>query len=95
MRRSHRPGQCELLLGRKKGRRLEYAGRVEYGFAGDTRRTLLQALEASRQPQCPFADREPKDGQWVRPELRVEVRYSTQSKPGQLRHAVFRGMATP
>ena len=55
---------------------------------------MLAALEDLRQPDCPFADRQPRDGQWIQPKLLVEVRYSTQSVPGQLRHAVFRGIAT-
>jgi len=85
----------ELLVGRKKAQRLDYAGRVGFGFTVEAARSLLQMLEAFRQPKCPFDDKKPRDGQWVRPELHVEVRYSTQSKPGQLRHAVFRGTAKP
>src|SRR5688500_1837893 len=68
----------ELLVGRRKGRRLEYAGRVGFGFTVEGARAMLAALEALRQAECPFADREPRDGQWVQPKLHVEVRYSTQ-----------------
>jgi bifunctional non-homologous end joining protein LigD len=82
----------ELLMGRRKGRALNYVGRVAFGLAGEAK-NVLAILQKMRQNECPFADKKPRDGQCVRPRLKAEVEYSTQSKPGQLRHAVFRGIA--
>ncbi len=49
----------ELLMGRRRGRWLEYAGRVAFGLSGQE---LLPRLEAMRQDKCPFSDKLPRDG---------------------------------
>jgi hypothetical protein len=79
-------------MGRRRGRQLTFAGRVAFGLAG---RELLPRLEEIRQGECPFADKQPRNGLWVQPRLKAEVEYSTQSKPGQLRHAVLRQLIDP
>ena len=66
---------------------------VGFGLGYQDAKDLLAKLEAMHQDDCPFADRQPSDGQWVRPVLKAEVEYSTQSKPWQLRHAVFQGIS--
>jgi bifunctional non-homologous end joining protein LigD len=81
-----------LMLGRKKGKKLEYAGQVGFGFTAKMQDELLDRLRKIQQEKSPFEGKVAEKGFWVKPSLKVEVRYSTQSKTAQLRHATFRGV---
>ena len=83
-----------LLLGvYDEASHLIYAGRVGTGFDNNTARALKEKLLPLAAEKSQLFDR-PKDaeGNWVMPELVVEVSFAVWTKAGRLRHAVFHGL---
>ncbi|MEE1735499.1 non-homologous end-joining DNA ligase [Streptomyces sp. BE147] len=66
---------------------LRYVGSVGTGWS-DTERTILaQLLATAMADTCPFTDTPPATrAQWVQPRLVAEVRYTTRTRAGRLRH---------
>jgi bifunctional non-homologous end joining protein LigD len=92
-----RSGFGALLLAVHDGRgRLEYAGKVGTGFTEATLKELHRQLERREQSSPPHsggAGAAPLRGvHWVRPELVAQVRFSSWTEDGRLRHPTFRGL---
>jgi bifunctional non-homologous end joining protein LigD len=81
-----------LYLGRRKGKELVYAGKVDHGF--DT--TLAKELQARLKPLIrktqPYGKRIAHRGVWVEPSLLAEIEYRAKSAEGKVRHPVFKGI---
>ena len=90
-----------LLVGLRKGRKLEYAGRVGTGFTAATLASLYKKLHALETDASPFAGELPGPGRygqsageihWVKPELVAEIRYASVTQDKLLRQASFVGL---
>jgi bifunctional non-homologous end joining protein LigD len=81
-----------LYLGRRKGKELVYAGKVDHGF--DT--TLAKELQARLKPLIrktqPYGKRIAHRGIWVEPSLLAEIEYRAKSAEGKVRHPFFKGV---
>lgn len=77
-----------LLVGeRHPGGGLRYAGSVGTGWSDAERTRLAELLGVAAVGTCPFDETPPVAGaHWVLPRLVGEVRYSTRTKAGRLRH---------
>ena len=88
-------GVGALLLGYYKGGDLIYAGRTGTGFTQKTHKVLRDKLEALEEKSSPFL-RLPGDAKrgatWVKPELVVQVRFSTWTADDLVRQAAFLGV---
>lgn len=75
-----------VLVGRRAGGRLVYAGRVGTGWSEGERTELAALLAASASERCPF-DPVPRipGARWVLPRLVGEVGFSTRTRAGLLR----------
>ncbi|MCL1593112.1 MAG: DNA ligase D [Actinomycetia bacterium] len=83
-----------ILIAARRGRELQYAGRVGSGFSEATRRALLAELRTLVHDQHAVIGA-PKDlqrGSWVSPDLTCEVRYKEYTSAGHLRQPVFLGI---
>ncbi|MEO8118873.1 MAG: DNA ligase D [Rhodoferax sp.] len=91
-----RTGLGALLLGvHDADQKLRYAGNVGSGFDNQTLRDLKARLSTLHSDRCPFADLPSTvKGQWVKPQLLVEVAFSEWTAAGRIRHGVFRGLRT-
>jgi bifunctional non-homologous end joining protein LigD len=97
-----------LLVGYYDDGQLRYAGKVGTGFADATLAALHSTLKEIGQSRCPFADlpetkrssrygialtpAEMKRCHWVEPKLVGQVRFSSWTRDGKLRHPVFLGL---
>lgn len=84
-----------LLLGYYQDGQLVYAGRTGTGFNQKTHKLLRDRLEKLRQPKTAFHNppaEAKKDAVWVKPEMVVEVRFSTWTKDHLVRQAAFLGL---
>ncbi|MET7287182.1 ATP-dependent DNA ligase [Streptomyces sp. NPDC005573] len=79
-----------VLVGRRDGGRLRYAGRVGTGWDEAERAGLAALLRAAASEDCPFdpAPRIP-DARWVLPRLVGEVGFSTRTRAGLLRQPTW------
>lgn len=97
-----RSGFGALLVGLREGAKLRYAGRVGTGFSGDTLDMLMKRLVPLATDHMPFREKPTLSDRWggnskptmhwVRPELVVEVEYTTITDGGILRQASFQGV---
>ncbi|WP_022889463.1 ATP-dependent DNA ligase [Agromyces italicus] len=74
---------------------LEYVGRVGSGFRERELERLLARLDATVQPDAPFAEvpaADAADAVWVRPELVGEIEFSEWTGTGVARHPRWRGL---
>jgi bifunctional non-homologous end joining protein LigD len=78
-------------VGRRKGKDLTYAGKVDQGFdkasAADLRKRLTPLIKTQ-----PYTRRIAHKGIWVEPELLVEIEYRAKSSEGNVRHPFFKGL---
>ncbi|KGD86911.1 ATP-dependent DNA-ligase [Achromobacter sp. RTa] len=90
-----------LLVGLRKGRKLEYAGRVGTGFSAATLSSLHKKLSALEADASPFDGELPGPGRygrgagevhWVKPELVAEIHYAGLTQDKLLRQASFVGL---
>ncbi|MCY1511923.1 Multifunctional non-homologous end joining protein LigD [compost metagenome] len=90
-----------LLVGLRKGRKLEYAGRVGTGFSAATLSSLHKKLSALETDASPFDAELPgpgRDGRsaggihWVKPQLVAEIHYASLTRDKLLRQASFVGL---
>ena len=89
-----RDGFRALVLGRWNDRsELVYIGRVGTGFTDRLLTTIRTRLDGIAQRENPFANVKAKHFEqpvhWVQPMLVAQVRYSTWTGDGKLRHPVF------
>ena len=81
-----------IYVGRRKGKDLVYAGKVDHGFdkksAADLRKRLTSLIRKTR----PYSKRVARKGIWVEPELLAEIEYRAKSAEGKVRHPFFRGV---
>jgi bifunctional non-homologous end joining protein LigD len=88
-------GVGALLLGYYRDGKLVYAGRTGTGFTQKTHRMLRDSLEELEQEATPFealpADAK-KGARWVKPEMAVQVRFSTWTADDLVRQAAFLGV---
>jgi bifunctional non-homologous end joining protein LigD len=82
-----------LLVGRRDGDRLAFAGGVGTGFDQRTLASLLSKLRQRITPLCPFDPEPPReyrrDATWVRPDLTARIELTEFTNDGFVRHASF------
>ncbi len=85
-----------LVLGQYEGGRMVYKGNVGTGIAKREREELASRLVEIRVDQSPFEDDIAIDGQpvWVKPEISVQVRFTSWTHAGFMREPVFVGLVT-
>ena len=88
-------GVGALLLGYYRDGKLIYAGRTGTGFTRKTHKSIRTKLNGLVQADVPF-EQVPADAsrgvRWVRPELVVQVRFSTWTADNLVRQAAFLGV---
>jgi bifunctional non-homologous end joining protein LigD len=81
-----------IYLGRRKGKDLVYAGKVDHGFdktsAAELRRRLTPLIRKTQ----PYSKRIPHKAIWVEPQLLAEIEYRAKSAEGKVRHPFFKGL---
>jgi bifunctional non-homologous end joining protein LigD len=81
-----------LYVGRRKGKDLVYAGKVDHGFdktsAAELRRRLMPLIRKTQ----PYAKRIAHKATWVEPKLLAEIEYRAKSAEGKVRHPLFKGL---
>ncbi|MCQ1579297.1 non-homologous end-joining DNA ligase [Streptomyces parvus] len=76
-----------VLVGERHDGRLHYAGSVGTGWSQAERTRLAALLKVAASDACPFAQVPPVTGaRWVLPRLVGEVRYTSRTRAGRLRH---------
>lgn len=76
-----------VLVGERHDGLLDYAGSVGTGWSQAERTRLAALLQATTTDACPFAQIPPVTGaRWVLPQLVGEVRYTSRTHAGRLRH---------
>lgn len=81
-----------IYLGRRKGRDLIYAGKVDHGFDKESAAALRKRLTPLIRKTQPYAKRIAHRGIWVEPKLKAEIEYRAKSAEGKVRHPVFLGL---
>jgi len=81
-----------LYLGRRKGRELIYAGKVDHGFNSTSAKDLQARLKPLIRKTQPYSKRIAHQGIWVEPELLAEIEYRAKSAEGKVRHPFFKGV---
>lgn len=81
-----------LILGRREGEELIYAGKVDHGFTRGIERDIRTRLSPLIQKAQSFSRKIKKpNAVWVKPDLLAEVEYRAKSAEGKLRHPSFKG----
>lgn len=81
-----------IYLGRRKGKDLVYAGKVEHGFDTASAKDLQARLKPLIRKTQPYAKKIAHRGIWVEPSLLAEIEYRTKSAGGKVRHPFFKGL---
>jgi bifunctional non-homologous end joining protein LigD len=81
-----------LYVGRRKGKDLIYAGKVDHGFDKDIAEDLRTRLKPLIQKAQPYTKKIAHRGTWVEPSLLAEIEYRAKSAEGKVRHPVFKGL---
>jgi bifunctional non-homologous end joining protein LigD len=81
-----------LYVGRRKGKELVYAGKVDHGFDKAAAADLRKRLEPLVRKTQPYSKRVAHKGIWVEPKLLAEIEYRAKSAEGKVRHPVFKGL---
>jgi bifunctional non-homologous end joining protein LigD len=81
-----------IYVGRRQGRDLIYAGKVDHGFDKASAADLRERLTPLIRKTQPYTKRIARKGIWVEPELLAEVEYRAKSAQGKVRHPFFRGV---
>jgi bifunctional non-homologous end joining protein LigD len=81
-----------LYLGRRKGRELLYAGKVDHGFDSVSCKDLQARLKPLIRKTQPYSKKIAHRGIWVEPSLLAEIEYRAKSAEGKVRRPFFRGL---
>jgi bifunctional non-homologous end joining protein LigD len=81
-----------LYVGRRKGRDLVYAGKVDHGFDNDIAKDLRARLKPLIREAQPYTKKIAHRATWVEPTLLAEIEYRAKSAEGKVRHPVFKGL---
>jgi bifunctional non-homologous end joining protein LigD len=81
-----------IYLGRRKGKELIYAGKVDHGFDSASAKDLQARLKPLIRETQPYAKKIAHRGIWVEPSLLAEVEYRAKSAEGKVRHPFFKGI---
>jgi bifunctional non-homologous end joining protein LigD len=81
-----------IYVGRRKGKDLIYAGKVDHGFDKATASGLRKRLTPMIRKTQPYTKRIAHKGIWVEPELLAEIEYRAKSAEGKVRHPFFKGL---
>jgi bifunctional non-homologous end joining protein LigD len=81
-----------LYLGRRKGRDLVYAGKVDHGFDTASAKDLQARLKPLIRKTQPYSKKIAHRGIWVEPSLLAEVECRAKSAEGKVRHPFFKGI---
>jgi bifunctional non-homologous end joining protein LigD len=79
-------------VGRRKGKDLVYAGKVEHGFDKTSAAALRMRLTPLIRKTQPYSKKIAHRGLWVEPSLLAEIEYRAKSAEGKVRHPVFKGI---
>ena len=81
-----------IYVGRRQGKDLVYAGKVDHGFdkasAADLRKRVMPLIRKTP----PYTKRIAHKGIWVEPELLAEIENHTKGAGGKVRHPFFKGL---
>ena len=81
-----------IYVGRMKGGKLVYAGKVDHGFDRASEAELRTRLKPLIRKTQPYAQRIAHRGIWVEPSVLAEVEYRAKSAEGKVRHPFFKGI---
>jgi bifunctional non-homologous end joining protein LigD len=81
-----------IYLGRQKGKRLVYAGKVDHGFDPASAKDLQARLKPLVRKTQPYSKKIAHRGVWVEPSLLAEIEYRAKSAEGKLHHPFFKGI---
>jgi bifunctional non-homologous end joining protein LigD len=81
-----------IYIGRRKGDKLLYAGKVDHRFDNASAKDLQARLKPLIRKTQPYAKRIAHRGVWVEPSLLAEIEYRAKSAEGKVRHPVFKGI---
>ncbi len=81
-----------IYVGRRKGKDLVYAGKVDHGFDKASAANIPKRLTPLIRKTQPYTKRIAHKGIWVEPELLAEIEYRAKSAEGKVRHPFFKGL---
>jgi bifunctional non-homologous end joining protein LigD len=81
-----------IYLGRRRGKDLIYAGKVDHGFDNESTADLRKRLTPLIRETQPYTKRIAHRGIWVEPQLLAEIEYRAKSAEGKVRHPFFVGL---
>ena len=81
-----------IYLGRRKGKELIYAGKVDHAFDTASAKDLRARLKPLIRETQPYAKKIAHRGIWVEPSLLAEIEYRAKSAEGKVRHPFFKGI---
>jgi bifunctional non-homologous end joining protein LigD len=81
-----------IYLGRRKGKDLVYAGKVDHGFDNTSAAELRRRLTPLIRKTQPYSKRIAHKAFWVEPQLLAEIEYRAKSAEGKVRHPFFKGL---
>ena len=79
-------------MGRRKGKDLVYAGKVDHGFDKSSTAELQARLRPLVRKTQPYAKKIAHRGVWVEPTLLADIEYRAKSAEGKVRHPFFKGI---
>jgi bifunctional non-homologous end joining protein LigD len=81
-----------LYLGRKQGKELIYAGKVDHGFTPASAKDVRDRLTPLVQKTQAYSRKIKRRAIWVKPSLLAEIEYRAKSAEGKVRHPFFKGI---
>lgn len=81
-----------IYIGRRKGKDLVYAGKVDHGFDKTSAAELQARLKPLIRTTQPYAKKIAHRAVWVEPQLLAEIEYRAKSAEGKVRHPFFKGI---
>jgi bifunctional non-homologous end joining protein LigD len=82
-----------IYVGRRQGKDLVYAGKVDHGFDAASAKELQRRLKPLIRKTQPYAKKIAHRGIWVEPSLLAEIEYRAKSAEGKVRHPFFKGIS--
>jgi len=81
-----------IYLGRRKGKDLVYAGKIDHGFDVASAKRVQARLKPLIRKTQPYTKKIAHRGVWVEPSLLAEIEYRAKSAEGKVRHPFFKGI---